>query len=85
MSADVADILGAGITSRGLRTADISAKIHKSVAGVCLCLGRNGISKDPFNLYRITQLLGIKAEAAADTDTMRIRDYSGYPVDVAQK
>ncbi len=85
MSTDIFQRLGAGIASRGLRAADISAEVYKAVAGVGLIFLGDRIGQYSLDLDGILEIFGIKSESAADPDAVRIRDYAGNTENVAEE
>jgi len=84
MSANIFQSFGADIASRRLRTANISAKINETVAGIGLFVLRDGVGQYALDLERILELLGIKPESAADPDAMRIRNDTGNAENVSE-
>ena len=85
MSANIFQPLGAGIASRRLRAANISAKIDETVAGIGLFILRDRIGQYALDLERILEFFGIKPESAANSDAMRVRNDSGDAENVAEK
>ena len=85
MSANIFQSLGASLASRRLRAANISAKINETVAGIGLFILRDRIGQYALDLERILEILGIKPESAANSDTMRIRNDTGNAENVAEK
>ena len=77
--------LGAGIASRGLCAADVSAEINESMTGVGLVFLGDRIGQYALNLERILQFFGIKSESATDSDTVRIGNYAGNAENVAEE
>ena len=77
--------LGTHLASRGLRTADISAKVYKAVAGVGLEFARDRFGQYSLNSDGILQLFGIKTESAAYSDTVSVGNDAGNTEDVAKE
>lgn len=85
MGTNILQRIGTHLASRRLRTADISAEINESVAGVGLFFLRDGIGQYALDLHGVLELLGIKTESAANSDTMRIGNHSGNTENVAEQ
>ena len=85
MSANIFQPLGAGIASRRLRAANISAKIDETVAGIGLFILWDRIGQYALDLERIFKFFGIKTESAADPDAMRIRNNAGDAENIAEQ
>lgn len=85
MNTNIFQCLGTYITSRGLRAADISAKVDKAVAGIGLIFAWDRVCENALNLDGVFKLLGIKSESAADAYAMSIRYDAGDPENVAEE
>lgn len=85
MSTNIFQCLGAGIASRGLRAADISAKVDEAMAGVGLIFARDRFGQYSLDANGILQLFGIKSESAAYSDTVSVGNDAGDTEDVAEE
>lgn len=85
MSTNIFQCLGTDIASRGLRAADISAKVYKAVAGVGLIFARDRFGQYSLDANGILKLFGIKTESAAYSDTVSVGNDAGDTEDVAEE
>ncbi len=85
MSTNIFQCLGTDIASRGLRAADISAKVDEAVAGVGLVFARDRFGQYSLDANGILKLFGIKTESAAYSDTVSVGNDAGNAEDVAEE
>ena len=85
MGTEIFQRIGANITSRRLRTADVASEINETVTGIGLILFRNGVGQYALDFKRIFKFFRVKAESAADSYTVRVGNDTGDSENVAEQ